>query len=47
MFAFIATRDGGATLWLSIITGPGFARSHSMHCLTMRFDWRISSMRTR
>ena len=23
MLAFISTRDGGATLWLSVITGPG------------------------
>ena len=28
---FISTRDGGATLWLSVITGPGFARSQSTH----------------
>ena len=47
MLLFISTREGGATLWLSVITGPGFVRSQSMHCRTMRFDWRISSMRTR
>ena len=28
-------------------TGPGLPRSHSMHCRTMRFACRISSMRTR
>ena len=28
-------------------TGPGLARSHSMHWRIMRLDWRISSMRTR
>ena len=47
MLLFISTRDGGATLWLSVITGPGLARSQSTHCLMMRLDWRISSMRTR
>jgi len=40
-------REGGAILWLSVITGPGFCRSQAMHCLTMRFDCRISSTRTR
>jgi hypothetical protein len=29
---FICSRDGGATLWLSVMTGPGFLRSQSMHC---------------
>jgi len=24
----MSTRGGGATLWLSVMTGPGFARSH-------------------
>ena len=43
----VMPRAGGAILWLSTITGPGFCRSQSMHCLTMRFDWRNSSMRTR
>ena len=47
MLVFIATRDGGATLWLSAITGPGLWRSQSTHCLMMRLAWRISSMRTR
>ena len=47
MFVFIASRDGGATLWLSMITGPGFARSQSTHWRMMRFDCRISSTRTR
>ena len=32
---------------VSLITGPGFLRSQSTHCLMMRFDWRSSSMRTR
>ena len=44
---FIATRDGGATLKLSVMTGPGWLRSHSMHCLTIRLLWRISATRTR
>ncbi len=47
MFDFMSTRDGGATLWLSLITGPGLRRSQSMHCLMMLLDWRISSTRTR
>ena len=47
MFVFISSRDGGATLWLSVITGPGLARSQSMHCRMMRFDSRISCTRTR
>ena len=42
-----AARVGGATLWFAVITGPGFLRSHSTHCWMMRFDWRISSTRTR
>ena len=47
MLDFMSTRDGGATLWLSVITGPGLARSQSTHCWMMRLLWRISSMRTR
>ena len=47
MFDFISSREGGATLWLSVITGPGLARSQSTHCPMMRFDSRISSTRTR
>ena len=47
MLSFISRRVGVAILWSSTITGPGFSRSQSMHCRTMRFDWRISSMRTR
>ena len=47
MLSFISVREGGATLWLAVITGPGFLRSHSMHCFMMRDDWRISSTRTR
>jgi hypothetical protein len=31
MFSFIASREGGATLWLSVMTGPGLSRSQSMH----------------
>ena len=34
----IVSRRGGANLWSSIITGPGFLRNQSMHCLIMRFD---------
>ena len=45
--SFISTREGGATLWSSVITGPGFARSHAMHWRMMRFDSRISCTRTR
>ena len=44
---FIDSRAGAATLWLSVITGPGLARSQSTHWRTMRLAWRISSMRTR
>src|SRR5262249_47404757 len=47
MLSFISARVGGATLWFGVMTGPGFFRSHSMHCFMMRFDWRISSTRTR
>ena len=47
MFDFMSTRDGGATLWSSDITGPGCVRSHSMHWRMIRLLWRISSIRTR
>ena len=47
MFDFIDSRSGAATLWLLVMTGPGLTRSQSMHCLMMRLDCRISSMRTR
>ena len=47
MLLFISSLEGGATLWLSVMTGPGFWRSQSMHCLMMRLLWRISSTRTR
>ncbi|MNN97080.1 hypothetical protein D3C81_2161750 [compost metagenome] len=47
MLDFMSTREGGATLWFSVITGPGLRRSQSTHCLMIRFDWRISSTRTR
>jgi hypothetical protein len=31
MLDFIEARDGGATLWLSVITGPGLhATSHTL-----------------
>ena len=45
--AFIASREGGATLWLDVMTGPGFARSQSTHWRMIAVDWRSSSMRTR
>ena len=32
MSSFISIRDGGATLKLDTITGPGLARSQPMHC---------------
>ena len=38
MLSFISPRVGGAILWLSTITGPGFSRSHFTHCRMMRFD---------
>ena len=44
---FELARGGGATLLLSVITGPGFLRSQAIHCLMMLFDWIISSMRTK
>ena len=47
MSPFISSRDGGTNLWSAAITGPGFVLSQSTHCLMMRFDWRISSTRTR
>ncbi|CKT39607.1 Uncharacterised protein [Mycobacterium tuberculosis] len=47
MFAFIDSRAGAATLWLSVMTGPGLARSQAEHCWMIRLAWRISSTRTR
>ncbi len=44
---FMSTRDGGATLWLAVMTGPGLAFSQSTHWRMMRLAWRISSTRTR
>ena len=47
MSSFISSRVGAVSLWSSSITGPGFSRSHCTHWRMMRFDWRISSTRTR
>ena len=38
MLDFMLSRSGGATLWLSVITGPGLARSQATHCWMMRLD---------
>jgi hypothetical protein len=47
MLDFMPSREGGAILWLSVMTGPGLARSHFTHCAMMRLDSRISAMRTK
>ena len=47
MFNFMDSRDGGVILWLSIMVGPGFTRSQSMHWRMILLASRISCTRTR